>query len=97
MDTTGRFIHSYDGPEGSAIGQLSYPHGLGVDTRGCVYVADYYNDRVVLLSAELTHLGYVALPGLKLFRPRALHLDESNSRLYIGGRSGVVVLGASDL
>ena len=84
MDTTGRIVHAYSGPKGSSTGQLDYPYRLAVDTRGCVFVADYNNDRVQVLSPTLTRLGDVTTPGYRLSQPIALHLDELNGSLYIG-------------
>jgi len=61
---------------------------MAVDIHGHVIVTDWYNDRVELLSPTLTHLGYMQIPGYKLTRPRALHLDELTHRLYIGESLG---------
>ena len=87
VDTNGHIVHSYGGPRGSSTGQLNAPWSLAVDTRGCVFVADYWNHRVQLLSPTLTHLGDVTTPGHKLCCPCGLHLDELNGRLYVGDTS----------
>jgi hypothetical protein len=83
VDTTGHIVRSYGGPKGSSTGQLNGPLNLAVDTRGYVFVADYYNDRVQVFSPTLTHLGDVTTPGYRLQRPAVLHLDEPSDRLYI--------------
>jgi len=85
IDTSGHIVQSYGGPRGSDIGQMTK---MVVDKHGHVMVADVANDRVELLSPTLTHLGYIQLPGYKLKRPCALHLDELNHRLYIGEEGG---------
>src|SRR6202142_2107650 len=92
VDTTGRIVHSYGGPPGSSTGQLYGPRSLAVDTRGYVFVADSYNNRVQLLSPTLTHLGDVTTPRHQLGYPYALHLDELNGRLYVGGLSPRVLV-----
>ena len=93
VDTAGRIVHSYGGPPGSSAGQLNGPYSLAVDTRGCVFVADHYNNRVQVLSPTLTRLGDVTTPGHQLREPYALYLDESNGRLYVGYQpSNVLVL-----
>ena len=84
VDTAGRIVHSYGGPPGSSIDQLNGPYRLAVDTRGCVFVTDYFNSRVQVLGPTLTRLGDVTTPGHQLCRPYALHLDESNGRRYVG-------------
>ena len=84
VDRAGCIIHSYGGPKGSSTDQLNVPCRLAVDTRDCVFVADYGNNRIEVLSPTLTRLGDVITPGHQLNGPRALHLDELNDRLYIG-------------
>ena len=83
VDTAGRIVHSYGGPPGWSAGQLNYPYSVAVDSRGCVFVADFINNRVQVFSPALTRLGDVTTPGHRLNGPCALHLDELNGRLYI--------------
>jgi len=93
VDSAGRIIESYKGPKRSEH-DAKLMRGLrhmAVDEHNRVIVADYSNDRVELLSPTLNHLSYIEVPGEKLDRPYALHLDELNHRLYIGEwRSGHV-------
>ena len=84
VDTTGRIVHFYGGPPGSSTGRFNKSYSLAVDTRGFVFVADYDNSRVQLLSPTLTHLGDVTTPEYRLRSPYRLHLDELNGRLYVG-------------
>jgi len=93
VDTAGCIVHSYGGPKGSSVGQLNGPYSLAVDTRGCVFVTDCFNDRVQVLSPTLTRLGDITTPGLELNAPYNLHLDESIGRLYVSdGTTKVTVL-----
>jgi len=84
VDTSGRIIQCYRGARGSGVGQLNEPGHLAVDRHGNVLVTDQGNNRVVLLSPSLTHLGYIHTPGHQLRRPWSLHLDDLTHRLYIG-------------
>jgi len=84
VDTSG-IIKCYGGAQGTAVGQLNYPSHFVVDGHGNVLVADRDNNRVVLLSPTLDHLGYFVMPNFhQLSYPWALHLDELTRRLYIG-------------
>ena len=85
VDTSGRIVQSYGRRPGSSARQpLSNPYCLAVDKRGYVLVADYFNDKVPILSPALTHLGDVTLPKHGLYRPCRLHLDEQMGRLSVG-------------
>ena len=97
VDDSGHIIKSYGGPAGAGVGQLCGPVQLAVDKHDHVFVADYGNDRIVLLSPELAHLGYIQTPGHKLSDPMSLHLDEANRHLFVGEYSGrVVVVSVND-
>ena len=95
---SGSIIQCYGGAKGSGDGLLSHPRDLAVDRHGNVLVADYNNNKVVLLSPSLTHLGYITVPRHELKQPWALHLDLLTHRLYIAeyGTGRVFVLGVDD-
>jgi len=84
VDTRGHIIQCYGGAHGSGVGQWDEPRHLTIDGHGNMLVANYYNNRVVLLSPSLTHLGYIEIPEHQLTYPRALYLDEQDCRLFIG-------------
>jgi len=79
VDMSGRIIKSYGGYPGSGAGQMCVPHHMAVDQHNNVLVADHYNNRIVLLSPALIHLGEI--PGQN--RPDDIYLDELNHPLYI--------------
>jgi len=85
VDVNGGIIKCYGGGYGSGIVELEVPSHLALDSYGNMLVADHGNNRVILLSTSLTHLGYVPISGhQKLSYPWTLHLDQLNRRLYIG-------------
>jgi len=88
IDTRGHIIYSYGGPQGSGVGDINVPGELIIDKQCNVIIADWANNRVVLLSPTLSHLGYIQIPGHQLCNPRFIHLDELNRRLYIGDCRG---------
>ena len=90
VDTSGKVITSYDGPSGSAAGQLVDPHCLTLDSQNNVLVADYNHSKVVLFSPTLNHLGDITLSQHQLSRPYRLQFDQLRGRLYIGEESGLV-------
>jgi DNA-binding beta-propeller fold protein YncE len=95
VDVSGQVVKTYGSTRGSGVGQLNYPYGLAVNKRGFVFIADFNNNRIVVLDPLLltcTQLSVTVDGGLK--QPYCLHLDRSGRRLYIGEWSGrrVVVL-----
>ena len=49
--STGDYLFSWGGP-GSGPGEFNLPHGIDVDSRGRVFVADRENSRIQLFDAE---------------------------------------------
>jgi len=91
VDDDGRVTRSYGGRYGSDVGQLNWPCHLAVDEDWqFVCVADYYNDRVVVLSPTLEFVHYIS-EGLS--RPCHLHFDNATTRLYVSQtRDDIVVI-----
>ena len=65
------------GGEGSADGELRWPHALAMDSRGRLFVGDRYNNRVQVFDQEGNHLESWGHFG----RPSGLYIDE-NDVLY---------------
>jgi len=84
VNVNGSIIQSYGRSIGSDVGQFNTTGHLAVDRYDNVLVTDENNNRVVLLSPSLSHLGYITLSGHQLTKPFSLHLDKLNHRLYIG-------------
>lgn len=56
--SNGQYIASI-GRQGSQIGQFNSPRGIAFDRRGYMYIADEYNNRVQMMSPDLTHFSEV--------------------------------------
>src|SRR5438876_4513470 len=53
-DKNGRFIAQYGGERGPGPNQLNTPHSITSDAKGNIYVADRGNQRIVVLTNDLT-------------------------------------------
>ena len=90
VNSTGHVTRCYGGQRGSAAGQLSEPLHLAVDEEGNVLVADFYNDRVLLLSKTLDYVR--ELVSAQNMKPSRLCLDVSRGRLFVSDGSQTEVL-----
>jgi len=81
VDDDGRVTRSYGGEVGSGDGQLHFPRHLAVDEDSqLIFVADFRNHRVVVLSLALEFVRYIS-EGIQW--PKRLHLDQTTRRLYV--------------
>jgi len=85
----GAVVRSYGGVEGSELTQMNCPAGLAVDRQGRVLVADWYNNRLLVIDESLSsaHEMSVSVDG-GLNGPYSLWYDQSRRRLYIGEENG---------
>ena len=78
MDVHGRVLATYN--------DVEWPLHLSIDSEGRVLVADYGNDRILLLSSQLGLENVVIdksnFQG-KLWWPLRLSYNELTSRLYV--------------
>ena len=81
VDNDGRVVvltRSYGGQCGSGVFQLWVPRHLAVDEDSqFIFVADFFNDRVVVLSPTLEFVRYI---NERLSRPRRLHFHHARAR-----------------
>jgi len=78
----GKVTRSYGNRLGSNVGQLNWPRHLAVDKDSqFIFVVDWGNDRVVLLSPTLEFVRHVVE---ELSRPRRLYLHQATQRLFVG-------------
>jgi len=77
VDVTGRLLRTFT--------DVSAPRHLSVDSEGRVLVADYCNDRILLLNSELQLQRVLidTVPQVKLRMPARLCYDELASRLCV--------------
>jgi DNA-binding beta-propeller fold protein YncE len=78
VNSTGCILQSYGGSPGSVSGQLYSPSRVSVN--GNIFVTDLNNDRVLMLSPNLT-FSRTVVSGLR--GPLRLRFDEQTGRLYI--------------
>jgi len=76
-------IKSHGGQPGSDIGQYNVPIHLAVDNNEFVFVADYGNRQVTLLSPMLDYIRQVVSPDDLKGGPNRLYLDIHRRRLYV--------------
>ena len=81
VDTEGRILSTFT--------DVREPRHLSLDSQGRLLVADYRNDRVLLLTSQL-QLQRVLIDTnskVKLWRPDRLYYNEHTSQLYIAHSS----------
>ena len=77
VDMTGAVLRSFTG--------VKLPWHLSLDSKGHLLVADYRNDRILLLNSQL-ELQRVLIDNnsqVKLWSPTRLYCDEHASKLYV--------------
>ena len=72
------------GEPGSGPGQFHLPHGVWIDSRGRVLVADRENDRVQVFTQDGEHTGTW---DTKLIGPAALYVDDDDVA-YVAEHNG---------
>ena len=82
VDERGKMKGSYGGKEGSDDRRLNWPRHLAVDQDSeTIFVADWMNGRVLLLTSKLEFVGYATAGKCD---PVRLHLDDAANHLYVG-------------
>jgi DNA-binding beta-propeller fold protein YncE len=81
----GRLIKSWGEP-GTGPGQFNLPHGIAVDDRTNIYVADRENERIQIFDAD----GHLTSTWENIYRPSAIcirnglvYVTELGHRLYV--------------
>jgi hypothetical protein len=96
LDHDGRAVQaSYGGPKGSGPGQLDVPVRISVDSRGFTTVADFNNQRLVMLApTSLAAVREFVTPkpttsrnGSGLRCPMRICIDESRDRMFVADQS----------
>lgn len=76
-------VQSHGGQRGSDAGQYNGPVRLAVDNNDFVFVVDFNNRRVTLLSSTLDYIRQVVSSDKLKWYPRRLYLDTQRRRLYV--------------
>jgi len=76
-------VRSHGGQRGSDTGQYNVPARLAVDNNEFVFVVDFNNRRVTLLSPTLNHIRQLVSPDQVKWGPHRLCLDVRRRRLYL--------------
>lgn len=85
FDKSGRFIKSWGG-KGSGPGQFQVAHGIDIDAKGLLWVADRENQRVQVFDADGTFVREIKYKGLPC------SLDIGREYIYmVNGFAGQVV------
>ena len=101
FDKTGKFIKSWGG-KGSGPGQFQVAHGIAIDAKGLVWVADRENQRIQLFQQDGTFVREIKYKGLPCgfdigrehiymvngFAGQLLRLDLNGKVLAAIGRPG---------
>jgi len=92
VDMTGRVLKSFGSTPGNDFGQLSTPWHVSLDDEERVVVADYDNDRVLLLDKQLTSprvlVTWHPQSDDDVRHPLRLHYDSHTGRLLVGLYTG---------
>ena len=89
VDMTGRMLKAFGSSPGEDVGQLSMPCHVSLDDEERIIVADYLNDRVLLLTKQL-----MLQRVLVTWHPRP-HSDDASypGRLHYDRHSGQLLVG----
>ena len=74
----GKLIKTW-GDYGHSPGQFAWPHGIGVDRHGTVYVCDRENDRIQLFTSD----GEFITMWTDFKNPHNLCIDPKNDVIYV--------------
>jgi len=80
----GAVVRNYGGQGGSQLTQMKRPVGLAVDREGRVLVADFDNNRLLVIDQSLSSAHEMSVSFDGQSGPWSLWYDQSRRRLYIG-------------
>jgi len=88
VDMNGRMLKAFGSEPGALVGQLNMPYHVSLDDEERIIVADFFNNRVLLLNRELMLQRVLVKwrpqsPG-DATGPYRLHYDRHSGRLLVG-------------
>src|SRR6185436_1519067 len=101
FDKTGKFIKAW-GKKGSGPGELDTPHGLAMDSKGRLFVADRNNNRIQIFDQDGKLLEewkqFSRLSGIFIDKKDVLYGadSESNTARHPGWKRGIRIGSAKD-
>jgi sugar lactone lactonase YvrE len=97
----GKFIKTW-GKKGTAPGEFDTPHGLAMDSRGRLFVADRNNNRIQIFDQDGKFLEqweqFSRLSGIYIDKNDVLYAtdSESNARRHAGWKRGIRIGSVKD-
>jgi sugar lactone lactonase YvrE len=97
----GKFIKAW-GKKGTAPGEFDTPHGLAMDSRGRLFVADRNNNRIQIFDQDGKFLEqweqFSRLSGIYIDKKDVLYAtdSESNTRRHSGWKRGIRIGSVKD-
>jgi sugar lactone lactonase YvrE len=76
FDKNGKFVNFWGG-QGIGLGRFEVPHALAMDSKGRLYIADRYNNRIQIFTQD----GMLVDIWSQFGRPSGIYIDE-NDILY---------------
>jgi len=87
MTRDGTVIRSYGGVKGGGSGELNNPVRVAIDAEGRVFIADWGNDRVLVVDSSLTTCTTLLTKDQDdVYCPRRLFYSVDSHRLFVGER-----------
>jgi DNA-binding beta-propeller fold protein YncE len=78
FDKTGKFLKSW-GKRGIAPGDFDVPHGIALDSRGRLFVADRQNNRIQMFDQD----GNFIAQWTQFGRPSGIYIDKRTDTIYV--------------
>ncbi|XP_013418624.1 tripartite motif-containing protein 3-like [Lingula anatina] len=88
LSPTGNQLYQY-GTYGSGDGQLGYPHGVCTDSYGHIFIAAYYNHKIVALSPQGQFITNIATAEDGLWCPMTVPINPAG-QLVVTDEAGEV-------
>ncbi|XP_013418625.1 tripartite motif-containing protein 3-like [Lingula anatina] len=89
LSPTGNQLYQY-GTYGSGDGQLGYPHGVCTDSYGHIFIAAYYNHKIVALSPQGQFITNIATEDDGLLCPMTVAINPAG-QLVVTDEAGKVM------